>query len=320
MTAPWWAAFPPAETSVPCGAGQHRLRWEEGRLIAADHPDAEGELVLAALGGERAHCVELVQAWGARSDDLDVLALGPRSASDELTVNWEWVTQLASSGTPGVAVYGPGTRTVLRHGRPGARVPAHILRAHARPVPGPRPPRPLHAARSPHVPPGWEERERARSRRAELLSLFALGAGFQFRLSATVAAAWDASGPPARGRHAHRPALTAALAGRLAPAAGAWLGIDPEQVRASLHEGPGWGSIAHSASRGGGLDADLPLSWLSSVWAAGLALTGGHLVTEVQECAWPDARVLALPAPDAEPVVLRVRADGGHWWVRQQDS
>jgi hypothetical protein len=85
MTAPWWAAFGPAEATWRCGDQQHRLRWEAGQLTAVDHPEAEGELVLGTLGGDQADCIRLLRAWGEHRDDLDVLMLGPRSATDTLT-------------------------------------------------------------------------------------------------------------------------------------------------------------------------------------------------------------------------------------------
>ena len=75
MRPPWWAALPAVETRIRCGTGEHVLRWSQGRLHAADHPDAEGELVLAALGGDKAECVAMLEVWGAHADDLDVLAL-----------------------------------------------------------------------------------------------------------------------------------------------------------------------------------------------------------------------------------------------------
>jgi hypothetical protein len=70
---PWWALLPPAQASVSCSEHTHQLRWSEGALSALDHPDAEGERVLAALGGDRAECLDLVEAWGAFGDDLEVL-------------------------------------------------------------------------------------------------------------------------------------------------------------------------------------------------------------------------------------------------------
>ena len=61
-----------------------------------------------------------------------------------------------------------------------------------------------------------------------------------------------------------------------------WLGIDPDQVVVSLHRGPGWGS-AELTGRGEQrrLRVSLPAGWLARVWAAGLALTGRHLVVAV---------------------------------------
>jgi len=66
---------------VPCGQSRHIVRWEAGTLRLPSHPDAEAELVLAALGGEKARCVELAEAWGRHAEDLSVLAFSPPSAA-----------------------------------------------------------------------------------------------------------------------------------------------------------------------------------------------------------------------------------------------
>jgi len=162
---------------------------------------------------------------------------------------------------------------------------------------------------------------RAAARRMELFSLLALGPEFQLRLSATVAAAWADGGSRAGDRDAAWPALVAALAGRLAPAAQAWLGVDPGRVDVSLHEGEGWGRLALSGTGPDrGLSAALPVGWLASVWAAGLAVIAGHLVVAVTAAAWPDATVLAVPEPGADPVILKVRAEGGSWTVAAADG
>src|SRR5208282_551378 len=71
-----------------------------------------------------------------------------------------------------------------------------------------------------------QDPDRERARRAELLELLALGPAFQFRLAATVAAARSEHDPGTA-----RPALAAALAGRLAPVVAAWLHISPDEVR-----------------------------------------------------------------------------------------
>jgi hypothetical protein len=289
VSAPWWAALRPAESQLSCGTEKHLVRWVDGQLTAADHPDTEGELVLAALGGDKADCVALVEAWGAHADDLDVLALGPRSPADQLAVTGDLARSLRS------AIPQPGgpPRLTQRHGpRPAARPRSLPMR---------------------QVPP---ELHRAQVRRAELIGLFALGRDFQLALSAAVAAAWSDGPAPGRDVAAARPALTGALAGRLAPAAAGWLGIDPEAVHASLHEAPGWGAVELAGET---LRAALPVRWLASVWAAGLPVVGGHLVVDVLAATWPRAQVRALPRPGADPVVLSIRYDGEHWSVADTD-
>ncbi len=367
MSPPWWGAFGPAQGQVRCGTGEHTVRWDGGRLIPLDHPDAEGELVMAALGGEAPGCVELAQAWGAHSDDLQVLALGPRSAGDELAVTPDDVESFRQQPVMvrSWASYGPIAtwRAGLLRGWLSTAGLRAVAAPFVRPAGGGAPVQPGTAGR-PRGAGGWPlapEAERALASRVELLSLLALGTPFQLRLSGAVAAAWSGDGPRARDRDAVRPALAAALTGRLAPAAAAWLGIDPGRVAASLHEGDGWGRIElagtggdkglcspggttpqdpprgaspggttpqdppRGASPGGTtlqdppLVAELPVCWLARVWAPGLAVVGGHLIVDVEEAAWPEARVLALPRPGAEPVALSVRAgtghQAGHWTV-----
>jgi hypothetical protein len=347
---PWWALLPPAQKQVSCGDQTHRLRWQEGSLAAVDHPDAEGELVLAALGGDRSECMDLVESWGARSDDLDVLAVGPRSAADELTVGPDDIAAMRSGarwGRPGHRVsflaYAPLTavrptsaspsallhpavhRTRLARGAVnyggflrGNAPRSHIVSRRSR-ISGSFGQAVRHAAGFSNVhggPQANDDTERDAARRTQLLSVLALGAEFQFRLSATVAAAWADGGSRAGDRAAARPALVAALAGGVVPTAQSWLGIDPGRVDVSLHEDSGWGRLALSGTGGDRrLTAALPAGWLASVWAAGLAVTAGHLVVAVTEAAWPDATVLAVPEPGAEPVMLQVRAAVGGWTV-----
>jgi hypothetical protein len=364
VTPPWWAALPPASVRVPCGSGTHELRWEQGRLVAADHSDAEAELVLAALGGDRAECIGLTEAWGGRSDDLEVLAVGPRSAADELTITRDEIDQLrpSAAGLAGFGGRGPmrvagrgGTVSAGRAGSvtagrgwPGSGHAAHawqlvrgryigLLRGGpprgyaVYGVAGSRSSSSLIRAtgsggatmRSHSVlsyGPG-NESDRARARQAELLSLLTLSPALALRLAGTVAAAWADGGRRAGDRAAGRPALVAALAGRLAPAAQSWLGIDPGQVEVTLHEDAGWGQLAMTGSGSDRkLSAALPAGWLASVWAAGLAVTGGHLIVAVQEAAWPGATVLGVPEPGAEPVILKVHADGGRWDSEHDDG
>ena len=152
--------------------------------------------------------------------------------------------------------------------------------------------------------------------RAELIRLLALGPPFQFRLSAAVAHAWSADGANAGHAERARPALTAALAGRLAPAAADWLDIDPDEVELNVHYGPGWGELALTKTgETGRLEARLPVGWLASVWAPGFAVVDGHLIVSVLDGAWPTARVLAVRSPGLDPAEQTIRNDRGHWSV-----
>jgi hypothetical protein len=253
------------------------------------HPDAEGELVLAALGGEKARCIELAEAWSRHADDVSVLAIGPRGPADEITVGWDDVMAGAQTGPGPVYPGGPA--------RPG---PMRLASQ-----PGPTMARVAAKQRQMQ-----EEMLAAQRRRNDMLSLLALGYGFQVRLIGQVAAAHAVPGPGGRPGERVRPALVAAITGRLALAAEAWLGIDPDQVEVSLHHEPGWG-WAEMTGRGQDrrLWVTLPAGWLASVWACGLARVGRHLIVAVEQPGWPEARVLGLRSPGAEPEPLTVHAD-----------
>ncbi len=273
----WFDCLPGCAAYLPCGQGRHIVRWEAGSLRLLSHPDPEAELVLAALGGEKARCVEVAQAWGRHTEDLSVLAIGPRGPADDIAVSWDDVDAAAQAAQSRGRGFGWG----------GSPPPSG----------GPRRP-----PRRPARPPSPAEQ-----RRNDLLSLLALGYGFQVRLIGQVAEAH--ADRPEEAMEKIRPALVAAITARLAPVAEEWLGIDPAQVEVTLHRGPGWGS-AELTGRAGQrrLRVSLPADWLARVWAAGLALTGRHLVVAVARAGWPDARVLALRAPGTEPVPLDVHA------------
>jgi hypothetical protein len=320
----WWAAFAPAEAALSCGDAEHRLRWADGRLQAADHPDADGELVLGALGGDTSPCLDMVMAWGRHSDDLAVLAVGPRSDTDRLTFPAAVLDQAnAFSGAAGQPYHGLGNPVAQRGYSGGGFIrrgpaagSAYTFRSgrsagSGRPIPAPAIRRA--ALRRARVLGGTDRDVQARS---ELIKLLALGAPFQFRLCAAVASAWSAGGEQKGRAERARPALIAALAGRVAPAAAHWLGMDPEKVEASAHESEGWGELA--LTKTGRLEARLPVSWLASVWAPGFAVVDGHLVVSVLDAGWPGARVLAVRSPGKEPVQLSILSDKGHWIVTSQ--
>jgi hypothetical protein len=310
MADPWWRGLPPADAQVECGGHQHVLRWAEGTLTLPAHPDAEAELVLAALGGERAACTGLAELWARHADDLAVLGIGPRWAADELDVSWEDVAGIRSGG---VAVVRTAPMRPFTHGPSPGRTPLQF---------GASGPRPRQRGGTPAL---GQRLDRILPGLLDLLHVMALGPAFQLRLAGTVAAAWSGA-DRARARSGRRPELTAALTGRLAPAVEAWLGDDVGPVVATVHEGPGWGSLELAGTRGAsraGLQASLPLDWLARVWACGLAVVDGHLVVAVESVRWPRAQVLALPEPGAAPVTLGVRASsepGAHWVVGESED
>ena len=299
---PWFTSLPPCETLVPCGQGQHAVRWEAGELRLASHADLEAELVLVALGGEGARCVEIAEAWRRHAADLTVLGLGPRGEADEVAVSWDDVDAAEQAARGGAG--GPG--------RWGWKLAS--------------PPRAAMARAAIRHQQYQEEAGEANQRRLDMLSLLALGTRFQVRLIGQVVAAHaDRLDEPDEHGNSIRPALKAALAGRVALVAEQWLGIDPDQVEVSLlPPGAGWGSV-ELTGRGEQrrLLVSLPAWWLARVWACGLALTGRHLVVAVERAGWPDAQVLALRAPGAEPVSLSAHAaghppgaaDAPHWEI-----
>jgi len=280
----WFDCLPPCDTQVPCGTGRHTVRWEAGTLVLPSHPDVEGELVLAALGGEQARCVDLARAWARHTEDLSVLAIGPRGPGDQIAVDWDDVLAAEQTGS---AAGGPVPVLGAARNKPGLASRPGPTMARA-------------GARQRQV---QSEQLKAQQRRNDVLSLLALGYGFQVRLIGQVAAA-QGSGERVR------PALVAAITGRLAPVAEEWLGIDPDQVVVDLHAARSWGSselTGYGADRR--LRVSLPAGWLARVWACGLARVGRHLVVGVVEPGWPTARVLGLRAPGAKPEPLDVHAD-----------
>jgi hypothetical protein len=271
----WFQSLPPCQAAVPCGDGTHTIRWAAGRLMLPSHPDTESERVLAALGADKPACVGIAEAWGRHTADLSVLATVTRGEADPVTVGWDTVT--AAARPSGWYAYAPH-----------AKVASHRRR--------PRPGQPFQA-----------EVEQERCRQLDLLTLCALGPAFQLRLAGQVAAA-HADGFA----DADRPAIAAALAARLGPVAERWMGVDPDRVCVTLNDGAGWGSLTLTgADADRWLDAALPPGWLAAVWACGLALVASHLVVAVPRPGWPDAQVLALPAPGAEPVPLDVHDSAG---------
>jgi hypothetical protein len=270
MTRPWYARLPAAETRVPCGGGQHTIRWVGGDLELTDHPDAEAELVLAALGGDKPDCVRITESWTRRANDIDLLMILPRSDNDQVAVTWEDTTQprrtsVAMSGPPGFPL--PGQLP--------ASAPAHIREIHA-------------AAQATHA------------RRIDILTMLALGHEFQKRLVGSIvdgAASAGATSPGGcRTPGSASPALAAALAGRVAPAVARWTGVDSNDVTVAVHKGSGWGSMFATDDA---VWVALPVSWVSEVWACGVEVVDGKFVVGVTENG-----LLAVGEPGGKPVEI----------------
>ena len=85
----WWVGLGVAETVVECGGVEHPLVWEDGTLHAPAHEDTEGERALAALGGTRCECVDLLDAWARCRHDVDALVFASRGPGDHFAVEDE---------------------------------------------------------------------------------------------------------------------------------------------------------------------------------------------------------------------------------------
>jgi len=94
---PWWRGIPPAVARVSCNGHEHQLRWSAGELLASDHPDLEGEQILGALAGQRAACLEALDAWAGYADDLRVLVAASRGAADPVRVSPQDAAHVAPS-------------------------------------------------------------------------------------------------------------------------------------------------------------------------------------------------------------------------------
>src|SRR5215469_15416171 len=170
----WFDSLPPVDTTVPCGAGTHTVRWQEGGLTLTAHPDAEAELVLGALGGDKPGCVTLAETWARHAGDLTILTSGPRCDADRVSVDWSQVEELRGQLPAGWAQLISGARpsppTATSPASPGS-----VWRMRQGP-----------AKRVVWPGSGMDDIIRRQLQQIELLELLALGPQFQFRLADTV--------------------------------------------------------------------------------------------------------------------------------------
>ena len=256
----WWTGIAPGQAIVECGGEQHRLRWDAGSLAALDHDDAEGERALAALGGQRCTCVDLLDAWGHHADDLRVLVLGRRSAIDELV---EQVDPMRGNQGGWYAAPRRAPRSIARG---SITVTGHVMLA----GPGSGP-----FASAGRV----SAQQRAED---ELTALMGLGGALPDRLAATVAATWrERLEQKDRSVTRQRRVLQSALYGRVLGAMRAWLGpagmpsvaltMISERRRPSM------------TMADGVVEAGLPFGWLVDVWARDLTTVAGRFTLSVMQ-------------------------------------
>ena len=262
----WWTGLAPADTTIRCRGAGHRIRWERGELVACDHGDPDDERTLAALGGERYACIDLLDAWARHTDDLRALVRSPRGARDAARAAG-WTLE---HGGRGDAAVRPATF--------GADLPV------------PSVPR---IGRFPIYPRSWDEGE------AELIALLGLGGGVAERLVATVAATWARRlRPGANVVPVAVPQLRSALHARLLATLRGWLG----EPRLSLTLELVGEDDPRSLSRAGGrIRAELPFAWLAEVWARRLPIVDGRFCLAA-ETGDGDIWELTTVAPDLHTV------------------
>lgn len=275
---PWWLGLSPAQATVECGGHAHRLRWEAGELHSADHEDPEGERALAALGGQRCTCLDMLDAWERHRDDPRVLVLASRGPADRLAA------QAAGHAQPGVAQQQVVRAALARHRR---RVP----RTMGGPVA-------QGSGWSAYAPVGGVSK--AAQAETELITLLRLGGALQDRLVATVAAAWAKRLVRPDTRLAQvRPQLHAALHGRVFATLQSWRagsGLETEMIAEDAKPRL---TVENHLVR-----AELPFGWLVDVWARGIATIWGRFCLAAAAADRQTWRLLTVGADLGPPVPI----------------
>jgi hypothetical protein len=279
MSTPWWRGVPPAVAQVTCAGREHQLRWAAGELRVPGHPNLESEKILRALAGENYACLDVLEAWEVHADDLRVLVLASRGPADPVAVRPDDLrpkSWTAMTGRAAVATMQRRRAAVTAAMRGGA--PA------------------------------------SREREDTLATLLSLGAPMQTRLTATVAATWrqrlrngaapaNAAATPAAAESADavtieaaRPALHAALYGRVVATLQAWTGRPDLRVALTMI---GESDQPALAPDGDGIAVELPFGWISDVWARGLGTCWDRFVLAAAPAG--DGWALSAVAPDLGP-------------------
>ena len=244
----------PTELSIECTGQRHQLRWANGTLTAVHHPDADGERTLAALGGEPATCIQILDTWFRYDTDLAVLVSASRGPHDPLA------PRPSHGGGRYVSLNQSGMRRRQRRGV-GAGWYSYP------PMPG-------------------AQRSRSDAFSADLPALLTLGGGIPERLTATVIGKWAARIEHGDDVTSALPSLHTALYGRAVPVVREWLGDSDRRVTVELAP-PG---TAPAAVRDDDtLTLAFPFSWLRDVWAPGFSTILDELcitATQAEDRTW----------------------------------
>ena len=268
MNSEWWTGVPAAQTTLSCSDTTHRLVWNAGVLTAPDHSDPEGERALAALGGERLACIEVLDAWQRHVEDPKMLLLSSRGPGDLIRAPGDDPRRMLVRRPP------MATRT-----RGGSAIAVSMM--------------------------GGPGQTSGPDDDAQLARLLALGGGLSRRLDGTVAAYWrDRLRTADAETDRLQSQLHAALYGRVLATVGGWLGQREPTLNLQLASESASPLLRHDTD--GAITAVLPFGWLVEVWARGLDVVWGRFclgATTADGRLWE----LLTVGPDLDaPTVLKV--------------
>lgn len=267
MIPAWHEGLDPVTAEVAVEGALHRITWSAGSLTLDDHGDADAELALAALGGGRCACLDILDAWNAQADDPEVLTVGRRSLADDVRADRVALSRLEREAAK--------WRTQWAAAADDMRVAGDV-------------------AGSTRLRDVADRAERRLRVRLGFVRLLALENALVDRLQLTVLAAAERrwlEAPEFRARHHAR--LHAALISRALPALQA-TGLAPH-VRTEIELlGPGESAVVRPGGR-----VALPLSWLTNVWGRGVAVDRGRFVTRVTSVL-EDGKVLEVRGVDED--------------------
>ncbi|MCU1600130.1 MAG: hypothetical protein JWO22_839 [Frankiales bacterium] len=256
--------LPRAIHDIRCGDESHQLAWSHGAITTLDHADPDGERTLAALGGQRSRCIDVLDAWQRQRHSLRVLAIAPRSPADFL-VGDDLAPVPQSGARPGRLSSSAGTRwstgLLSRVFSTSSAYSSSVAFGWASTSGGTQPPPELAGSRDD----------------IDLMMLLGLGSGLPHRLVAEVLCHWADRVEELPESAPELPALTAALYGRATAAVRPWMGDHRRPVEVTRVPS---GQVPRMTADRDGVVLEVPFRWLTHVWVMGLATTAGRLALD----------------------------------------